>query len=75
MVLFNDVETSFSHRGSLSKSYFPKTIRDWNKLSPDVKQLQSRNIFKTRIKSLYVPLVQNSNIIYNVSRICTKVPV
>ena len=47
------------HRESFSKSYFPKTIRDWNKLPNDVKQSQSLNIFKTRIRSLYEPLVQN----------------
>ena len=49
----------FIHRESFSKSYFPKTIRDWNKLPNDVKQSQSLNIFKTRIRSLYEPLVQN----------------
>ena len=47
------------HRESFSKSYFPKTIRDWNKLPNDVKQSQCLNIFKTRIRSLYEPLVQN----------------
>ena len=47
------------HRESFSKSYFPKTIRDWNRLPNDVKQSQSLNIFKTRIRSLYEPLVQN----------------
>ena len=47
------------HRESFSKSYFAKTIRDWNKLPNDVIQSQSLNIFKTRIRSLYEPLVQN----------------
>ena len=50
---------SLSHRESFSKSYFPKTIRDWNKLPNDVKEHQSLNIFKTRIRSLYKPLVQH----------------
>ena len=27
-----------SHMKSFSESYFPKTIRDWNRLSNDVKQ-------------------------------------
>ena len=49
----------YIHREIFSKSYFPKTIRDWNKLPNDVKQSQSPNIFKTRIRSLYAPLVQN----------------
>ena len=44
---------------SFPKSYFPKTYRDWNKLLNDVRQSQSLNIFETRIKSLYEPLVQN----------------
>ena len=47
------------HRESFSKSYFPKTIRDWNKLPNDVKLSQSLNISKSRIRSLYEPLVQN----------------
>ena len=51
------------HRESFSKSYFPKTIRDWNKLPNDVKQSQSLNIFKTRIRSLYEPLVQTNCIL------------
>ena len=40
------------HRVSFSKSYFPKTIRDWNKLPNDAKLSQSLNIFKTIIRSL-----------------------
>ena len=55
----NSFLVPFIHRKSFSKSYFPKTIRDWNKLPNDVKQSQSLNIFKTRIRSLYEPLVQN----------------
>ena len=47
------------HRESFSKSYFPKTIRDWNKLLNDVKQSQLLNIFKTRIRPLYEPLLHN----------------
>ena len=47
------------HRESFSKSFFPKTIRDWNNLANSIKQSQSLTIFKTKIKSLYEPLVQN----------------
>ena len=36
-----------------------KTIPEWNKLPNDVKQSQSLNILKTRIRSLYEPLVKN----------------
>ena len=42
-------------RESFSKSYFPKTIRDCNKLPNNVKQSKSLNIFKARIRSLYDP--------------------
>ena len=51
----NSFLVPFIHRESFYKSYFPKTIRDWNKLPNDLKQSQSLNIFK----SLYEPLVQN----------------
>ena len=47
------------HRESFSKSFFPKTIRDWNNLANSIKQSQSLTIFKTKVKSLYEPLVQN----------------
>ena len=45
------------HRESFSKSFFPKTIRDWNNLANSIKQSQSLTIFKTKVKSLYEPLV------------------
>ena len=47
------------HRESFSKSFFPKTIRDWNNLANSIKQSQSLTIFKAKIKSLHEPLVQN----------------
>ena len=53
------------HRASFSKSFFPKTIRNWNNLANSIKQSQSLTIFKTKIKSLYAPLVQNKLYCYD----------
>ena len=35
------------------KSYFPKTIRDWKKLSNDIKQSLTLTEFKIKIKKIY----------------------
>ena len=42
-----------------SKSYFPKTIRDWNNLSNDTKQALPLTEFKTKIKNIYESLRVN----------------
>ena len=42
-----------------SKSYFPKTIRDWNNLSNDIKQSLTLTESKTKIENMYEPLKVN----------------
>ena len=45
----------FIRKEIFSKSFFPKTIREWNNLSLELKESDSINIFKEKLKRLYGP--------------------
>ena len=43
----------FIRRELFSKSFYPKTIREWNNLSLETKESESLHIFKEKLKRLY----------------------
>ena len=46
---------SFIRKEIFSKSFFPKTIREWNNLSADIKGSDSVKSFKNKLKVIYGP--------------------
>ena len=51
----NSLLVPFIRKEIFSKSFFPKTIREWNNLSLEMKESDSINIFKEKLKRLYGP--------------------
>ena len=51
----NSLLVPFIRKEVFSKSFFPKTIREWNNLSLELKESDSINIFKEKLKRLYGP--------------------
>ena len=51
----NSLLVPFIRKEILSKSFFPKTIREWNNLSLELKEADSINILKEKLKRLYGP--------------------
>ena len=51
----NSLLVPFIRKEIVSKSFFPKTIREWNNLSLELKESDSINIFKEKLKRLYGP--------------------
>jgi hypothetical protein len=44
-------------------SFFPRTVRDWNLLAPDIVELNTPEAFKARIVSLYPRLTISRSVI------------
>ena len=51
----NSLLVPFIRKEIFSKSFFPKTIREWNNLSLEMKESDSINILKEKLKRLYGP--------------------
>ena len=55
----NSFLVPFIRKEIFSKSYFPKTIREWNNMSNEIKASGSLNIFKSKLKEIYEPNKSN----------------
>ena len=55
----NSILVPIIRKETFSKSYFPKTIREWNNLSNEIKASESVNIFKSKMKEIYEPNKSN----------------
>ena len=55
----NSILVPIIRKETFSKSYFPKTIREWNNLSNETKASESVNIFKSKMKEIYEPNKSN----------------
>ena len=55
----NSFLVPFVRREIFSISYFPKTIREWNNLSNEIKASGSLKIFKSKLKEIYEPNKSN----------------
>ena len=51
----NSLLVPFIRKEIFSKSFLPKTIREWNNLSLELKESDSINLFKEKLKRLYGP--------------------
>ena len=49
----NSLLVPFIRKEMFSKSFFPKTIREWNNLSADIKGSDSVKSFKNKLKVIY----------------------
>ena len=60
----NSLLVPFIRKEIFSKSFFPKTIHEWNNLSDEIKRSNSVNAFKTKLKSIYGPSDANKLFAY-----------
>ena len=59
----NSLLVPFIRKEIFSKSFFPKTIREWNNLSLDLKEADSINIFKEKLNGYMEPIKVKSCIL------------
>ena len=67
-----DVAAILVRKEIFSKSLFPKTIREWNNLSADIKGSDSVNSFKNKLKVIYRPKEANKLFAYGHGRSTTN---
>ena len=64
----NSLLVPFIHKEIFCKSFFPKTVREWNNLSVDTKRSESVQSFKNKLKSTYGPKEANKLFTYGHGR-------
>ena len=60
----NSLLVPFIQKEIFLKYFFPKTMREWNNLSDEIKRSDSVNAFKTKLKSIYGPSDANKLFAY-----------
>ena len=68
----NSLLVPFIRKEIFSKSFFPKTIREWNNLTADIKGSDSLNSFKNGLKVIYGPKEANKLFAYGHGRSTTN---
>ena len=68
----NSLLVPFIRKEIFSKSFFPKTIREWNNLSADIKASDSVKSFKNKLKVIYGPKEANKLFAYGHGRSTTN---
>ena len=68
----NSLLVPFIRKEIFSKSFFPKTIREWNNLSTETKESDSVKSFKNKLKNIYGPNEANKLYVYGHGRSTTN---